>query len=114
MKMPEATVHKYRHTMLRKDNVRGTGKHPVVETESESACMQCLSDSQFWFGVLGPDASHHGATLFRRNGITHAEGGTLGVCLYLRGSLLQVSWTLRAASRLSQRKVREKKQCELN
>ena len=98
MKMPEATVYKYRHTMLCKNNVWGAGKHPVVETESESACMQCLSDSQFWFGVLGPDASHHGATLFRRNGITHAEGGTLGVGLYLRGSLLQVSWTLRAAS----------------
>lgn len=81
MKMPEATVHKYRHTMLRKDNVRGTGKHPVVETESESACMQCLSDSQLWFGVLGPDASHHGATLFRRNGITHAGMELLGLAI---------------------------------
>ena len=79
MKMPEATVYKYRHTILRKNNVRGAGKHPVVETESESACMQCLSDSQLWFGVLGPDAGHHGATLFRRNGITHAGGGLLGL-----------------------------------
>lgn len=64
MKMPEASVYKYRYTMLRKDNVRGAGKFFIVEAESKSGCVKGFSDRQLWFGVFGPDASHHYAAFF--------------------------------------------------
>ena len=59
MTVPEAAVHKADSCELTEDKVWRSREISIMETESETAGMQCATENQFGFRVPAADLRHH-------------------------------------------------------
>ncbi len=71
MPVPEASMHKNRHPIFRKNDIRFAGKVFGVESEAEPLGMKEFPDDQLRRSIFPPDARHHAASGFRVDDVDH-------------------------------------------